>query len=1164
MKRHPFSRCLVSLLLTCTTLRAAAATITWSGATSTNWGTNTNWTGGAIPGTGDTASFTDTKAETLPGEVTSVLNVDKTIGGLAFSNTTGKYHTLDLAAHTLTVTGNVNFNVNQGVTTTTTIRNGTLNINGAFANLNVARSISAGAVGVVDLTGLTAFNATLQDIQIGTSTSVLGNGTLNLPTQNSINAQRLLVGASFASQDTRGTLRLGANTTILANELHIGHDNSIGLIDVVNNATINIGTAVQRTLLEIGNQNTNTSNVYSGTLDLKNAAVNLHFDSVTVAQKTGGPGSTVGQLLGGGSGVAFIGDAGARGNWYVGNAIDGGSTTGTVDFSKLSTLTAYVNDFWVGRSASGTASGNVSLAATSTVDASNGILVGAGGGGSNGTLTLGKTANTLNTNQLVIGQDYASGLVKIAPGGSLTLGSVAQRAGLTIGSGTTNTGELYSGKLDLTGATFNGQLGTVTVGQKDLGPGSVIGTLVGGNAGSIQIGAPASLANFYVGRQLSGPGGATGVADLGGMAGLTAYLNTLSVGTAQTGGATGTLTLPATSTINASAAVIVGSNGNGTLNLGNTTTILTNQLTIGQDYANGTVTIPAGGTLNLGSPAQRTSVSIAVGTTNTNETYGGTMDLGNATFVAYLNNVTIGNKNPLPGNEYGSLTIGASAANRVEANAITLGGNQSTGVLNFGGGAMYAGSIARGIGTGTFNWTGGQLSVGTFGTPTLPFNLANTGTGTLAPGSAAVAIGTTTVNGSYTQGAAATTAIEIAGSTPGIGNDQLNVSGTATLAGTLSLKLLNGFTPAVGQSFLIATYGSRSGTFGFVAPPRLPQDVAFQMDYTTNATQLNVRMVAPVAQSWISTASTGTFGAAANWSGATTPGTTSDLTINNAAATAKTVSVATSTTVHRVSLQGSGAPVSLEVPQGIQLGVSNQLVVGPGATLTGGGQVLGDVVVGSPGAPLATLSPGAPVGTLTVARDLTQNAAGVFNTTIAGPAASGAFGRASVGGNATLGGTLQVNLGAYTPTPLESFQVLSFASRAGRFDSYANLDIPGPLVLAPVYSATDLRLIATLPGDATTNGSVNFDDLVLLAQNYNTSVAAGANWWQSGDFNVDGSVNFDDLVLLAQNYNSAVAGGATFDQDLARAFASVPEPAGLCAIGVALCGLIARRRQRPR
>jgi len=49
---------------------------------------------------------------------------------------------------------------------------------------------------------------------------------------------------------------------------------------------------------------------------------------------------------------------------------------------------------------------------------------------------------------------------------------------------------------------------------------------------------------------------------------------------------------------------------------------------------------------------------------------------------------------------------------------------------------------------------------------------------------------------------------------------------------------------------------------------------------------------------------------------------------------------------------------------------------------------------------------------------------------------------------------------------------------------------------------------------------VNFDDLLLLAKNYN---AAGASvTWAMGDFNYDGDVNFDDLLILAKNYNKAL------------------------------------------
>jgi len=48
---------------------------------------------------------------------------------------------------------------------------------------------------------------------------------------------------------------------------------------------------------------------------------------------------------------------------------------------------------------------------------------------------------------------------------------------------------------------------------------------------------------------------------------------------------------------------------------------------------------------------------------------------------------------------------------------------------------------------------------------------------------------------------------------------------------------------------------------------------------------------------------------------------------------------------------------------------------------------------------------------------------------------------------------------------------------------------------------------------------VNFSDLVTVAQNYGGS---GKSFAQ-GDFNFDGSVDFADLVILAQRYNVTLA-----------------------------------------
>ena len=57
-------------------------------------------------------------------------------------------------------------------------------------------------------------------------------------------------------------------------------------------------------------------------------------------------------------------------------------------------------------------------------------------------------------------------------------------------------------------------------------------------------------------------------------------------------------------------------------------------------------------------------------------------------------------------------------------------------------------------------------------------------------------------------------------------------------------------------------------------------------------------------------------------------------------------------------------------------------------------------------------------------------------------------------------------------------------------------------------------------GDINHDGAVNFDDLAILAQNYNST----GNTFAQGNLDHDpaGNVNFDDLAILAQQYNTAL------------------------------------------
>lgn len=118
----------------------------------------------------------------------------------------------------------------------------------------------------------------------------------------------------------------------------------------------------------------------------------------------------------------------------------------------------------------------------------------------------------------------------------------------------------------------------------------------------------------------------------------------------------------------------------------------------------------------------------------------------------------------------------------------------------------------------------------------------------------------------------------------------------------------------------------------------------------------------------------------------------------------------------------------------------------------------------------------------------------------------------------------------------------------------------------PVADASAVLIRTSLKGDGDLNGTVNFDDLLSLAQSYDA--AGTGKLWTDGDSNYDGTVDFDDLLSLAQNYGGTFLNGVVeMDMDLHAQFAGdwtlalsmVPEPTSLTAL--ALGGLMLRRRR---
>ena len=153
---------------------------------------------------------------------------------------------------------------------------------------------------------------------------------------------------------------------------------------------------------------------------------------------------------------------------------------------------------------------------------------------------------------------------------------------------------------------------------------------------------------------------------------------------------------------------------------------------------------------------------------------------------------------------------------------VTIDGDGSTWTNS---GIIVVSSFAPGTGTlivtngGTVSSAGGIIVrvLGTLrGDGQIIGNVSNVGV--VAPGNSP---GTLHIDGNYTQ--AGKLQIEIGGTTPGSQFDMLDITGAATLDGTLEVSLIDGFTPSVGDVFeIVHADGGVFGGFDTFSLPTVP------------------------------------------------------------------------------------------------------------------------------------------------------------------------------------------------------------------------------------------------------------------------------------------------------------------------------------------------------
>ena len=744
-------------------------------------------------------------------------------------------------------------------------------------------------------TGNIVINADSMDI---TNAIIQTTGTVSLLQYNFLTAINLgaadsvgVLGLTDAELDqiTAGILQIGDNSSgdiTVSAAITRANNNAITLT-----ATFGQNINLNASVTTAGGAFTLSNDVVLGasvSLDTTNAgavsagadiivAGNINLGANTLTWNSGATDTTIatdisgtGALTKRGTGKLTL--SGGSSNYSGGTTISNG-TLQTIRTSSAGTGTITLGD-------ANTGAGNVEFVLANNTVAepvqSNPIVVSA----------LGTGTATISDDFFSAGQlDYA---------GSLTLNRAT-----TIREGTNNS-TLFSGRI-------SGNVGTLTLTGASGGThGLFFGNASNDFAGNVVITGGANALIFGVSVAGSIPDTASVTVDgtflLGGVNETINALN--GSGVVQNGTGANTLTVGGNGGTGTFSGAI--SNGSGALTLiksGAGTQTLT-----GANSYTGATTVSAG-TLQIGNG----------GTTGSLSTSGTVSNNGTLTFNR-SNTIT-------QGTNFASVISGTGAVVQAGSGTLVFSGvNTYTGVTNVNAGTLIVGgSLANGPATTDVTVASGAILAGI---GTIGGTVSNSGT--VQPGDLGVA-GELTISGNYTQTSGGILAVDLGGTIAGELYDVLSVGGTATLAGTLDIANVSGFTPANGNTFRVVQSAGNPGTF-----TTLTGDTA-GLSQAADGTGL-VLTSSALTYVWDNSAGNGDWFNALNWDlDSGVPG-ASDIAILNIASTINlttgvSVGTFTQTTGTVTGVGNMTIGTSFTWSGGTQSGAAT-LIIGTGATAT--------------------------------------------------------------------------------------------------------------------------------------------------------------------------------------------------------------------------------------
>jgi hypothetical protein len=239
-------------------------------------------------------------------------------------------------------------------------------------------------------------------------------------------------------------------------------------------------------------------------------------------------------------------------------------------------------------------------------------------------------------------------------------------------------------------------------------------------------------------------------------------------------------------------------------------------LTMPQNY-NGTTTIGAGATLQLGSGASVQAMAASVGAATTAEPNGA---VTTSVVATYSGDSSLLIAESATGAATDSIVDDGTLIVDNTTTAISLSNITGTGAFVQMGAA--ATTLLANTYSGGTTVSGGTVIVGS-GTSLGTGDVTNDAGLSLADGQYVIAVG-----GDFAQSSKGTITLGLAGTGQGTSYGYLSITGKAALSGTLVVSSVNGFTPTTGQQFaLVQGQGGVNGTFNTVTSPGLKLAVSY-------------------------------------------------------------------------------------------------------------------------------------------------------------------------------------------------------------------------------------------------------------------------------------------------------------------------------------------------